>query len=109
MTNETIFCEEINIAELITSKVDRVQAVVLDSKIEKLPLSELTWPQFEALSVHLFEHTYKNDPTHEFGEAFRYGLPGQQQDGIDILISDLNTGKYIVAECKHKKEFTKKT
>ena len=49
----------------------------------------------------MLERIYRDIPNHTLGEAFRYGLAGQSQDGIDLIVTDHSSGKYIVAECKH--------
>lgn len=101
MESHHTYKQEISIPEALDFIKKPVQAIPLNRRIEELPLEKLTWPQFESLCLHLLERTYRDIPNHKLGEAFRYGLAGQSQDGIDLIVTDHSSGKYIVAECKH--------
>ena len=64
-----------------------------------LPLSDLTWPNFERLCLRLVEKESEVD------QVGLYGLPGQAQEGIDIYARRPD-GDYWVYQCKRVREFT---
>lgn len=70
---------------------------VLDPQIETLPLHDLTWPNFEKLCARLIQHRYDV-------RSFKYGRPGQAQEGIDVTWRLPAAQKRHVAQVKHWKQ-----
>ncbi len=67
-----------------------------------LPWSNLTWNQFQRLTIHIAQQKY---PGHFFEE---YLKQGNDQEGIDIINSAVDSeGKYITLQCKHVVKLTK--
>lgn len=55
----------------------------LTPRVECLPLSEMPWERFEAFAHDLFSRLP------EYSNCHRYGVPGQKQDGIDLIADDI--------------------
>lgn len=103
MKDDTLY-EEVAVADILNRSTNINENLVIDPKISELPLSSLTWMQFEKLATTLI-----NDKFKECGglRAFRYGLSGQKQHGFDITAINNQTEKNIVAECKKVKTVSK--
>jgi hypothetical protein len=71
------------------------------TRLQKLPLGELSWENFERLCVRLI----KKESDAEFAQA--YGVRGQNQEGIDLYVRRRSNQRYIVWKCKRYQEFTK--
>lgn len=67
---------------------------VLDPQIETLPLHDLTWRNFEKLCTRLIQNRYEV-------RSFKYGRPGQAQEGIDVIWRLPDAQKRHVAQVKH--------
>src|SRR5439155_21135732 len=66
----------------------------VESLIQELPFSELRWENFERLCLRLA----RLDGTVETSR--RYGIPGQNQHGIDLDARSPPKPKYRVDQCK---------
>lgn len=73
----------------------------VQTKLQELPFSELSWEDFEKLCLRLV----KLDATVEY--CTLYGRRGQKQYGIDIYARKSLDDKYKVYQCKNVKEFGK--
>jgi hypothetical protein len=73
----------------------------VSSRLQRLPLAELSWENFERLCVRLA----KKDPDTDHAQS--YGVPGQNQDGIDLYIRRRSNGRYTVWQCKRYQVYTK--
>jgi hypothetical protein len=67
------------------------------TKLQLLPFIDLAWENFERLSLRLIEL----DSEVEYCQL--YGVPGQNQEGIDIYARSNQDGKYRVLQCKRLK------
>jgi len=63
-----------------------------------LPLNELCWETFQKLCARLAQRSGNVEFTQE------YGLPGQNQEGIDIYVRRPLSGRYGVWQCKRYQE-----
>lgn len=78
---------------------DENQPLVVDNKIESLPLHDLTsWAQFEKLVCELIQVVEHLSPCH------RYGTSGQAQGGIDIA-GQSQDGRWHAFQVKHVAQF----
>ena len=66
---------------------------------QALPLNELSWDSFQRLCARLAQRCGNTE--HVQG----YGLPGQDQEGIDIYVRRPESSKYSVWQCKRYKAF----
>jgi hypothetical protein len=72
----------------------------VQTKAQVLPLEKLSWENFERLCYRLAVRS---------GDAIDariYGVPGQLQMGIDVLVRVADAGKYVAWQCKRYKKFT---
>ncbi len=70
------------------------------TRIQSLPFEELTWENFERLCLRV-------ERLNADLECCRlYGIPGQEQEGIDVYSILRATGKYRALQCKQEKRFT---
>jgi hypothetical protein len=65
-----------------------------ETRVQKLPLYELGWQNFERLCTRLGQRQSDAD----YCQAF--GVPGQEQFGIDLYIRQRSNGRYTVLQCK---------
>lgn len=72
----------------------------LTTRIQELPLNELTWPDFQRLCARLAQRQGHVEHVQE------YGVPGQKQDGIDVYIRRRVPAKYAVWQCKRYQKAT---
>jgi hypothetical protein len=70
---------------------------------QTLPLHELPWGIFQRLCARLAQRSG------EVEFAQEYGLPGQDQEGIDIYVRLRSSGRYSVWQCKRHRELKKTT
>lgn len=70
----------------------------VDTRLQTLPLAQLSWENFERLCFRLASRA--GDA--EYWQL--YGTPGQKQDGIDIYVR-LRSGRYHTWQCKHYETF----
>jgi len=61
---------------------------------QTLPLDELPWEIFQRLCARLAQRCGDVEYCQE------YGLPGQDQEGIDVYVRRKSTGRYAVWQCK---------
>jgi len=69
------------------------------TNLQELPFNQLTWGNFEHLCLKLVEKEYTIE------DCERYGVAGEEQEGIDIFARD-KEGKYSTYQCKRWKKFT---
>ncbi len=91
----------INLADVPPLPTEPARDLPIATRLQKLPLTGLTWENFERLCVRLV----KKDPEAEFVQA--YGLRGQDQEGIDLYIRKRSNGRYVVWQCKRYQDFKK--
>ena len=63
------------------------------TRAQILPLNKLSWESFQRLCVRLAQRGNE-------GRCQEYGLPGQNQKGIDIYVRKVESSKYSVWQCK---------
>lgn len=66
--------------------------------LQTLPL--LKWDDFQRLCARLAQHSGDVEFSQE------YGLPGQDQEGIDIYVRRRSSGRYAVWQCKKHQKYT---
>lgn len=66
----------------------------VETRTQILPLSQLDWRDFERLCVRLAEQDADVEQCHIFG------VPGQAQQGIDLLVRSRTAQKYETWQCK---------
>ncbi|SDM42343.1 NB-ARC domain-containing protein [Paenibacillus sp. OK060] len=71
----------------------------VETKIQQLPFSELTWENFEKLCLKLILTDSKIIHSQSYGER------GQEQSGIDIYAQEESYTTYKVFQCKKVKNF----
>jgi hypothetical protein len=84
---------------LLTPSNSKVDAPPVSGTINKLPLEDLAWEDFEKLCLRLVEIE------HSIDDCELYGIKGQKQKGIDIFALKQN-GKYSSYQCKKYKSFS---
>ena len=72
----------------------------VSTRSQELPLNLLSWNSFQSLCARLAQRSGKVERCQE------YGLPGQNQEGIDIYVRMLESSRYTVWQCKRYKEFS---
>ena len=70
------------------------------TQLQSLPFGDLRWDDFEKLCLRLAR------ADHEVEDARRYGIPGQDQYGIDLFARSAGTGGYTVYQCKRVERFS---
>jgi hypothetical protein len=73
--------------------------ITVVTQLQSLPFGDLRWDDFERLCLRLA----RSD--HEVEDARRYGIPGQDQYGIDLFARRAGTGGYTVYQCKKVERF----
>jgi hypothetical protein len=73
--------------------------ITVVTQLQSLPFGNLRWDDFEKLCLRLA----RSD--HEVEDARRYGIPGQDQYGIDLFARRAGTGGYTVYQCKKVERF----
>src|SRR5437667_9429702 len=73
--------------------------ITVITQLQSLPFGDLRWDDFEKLCLRLA----RSD--HEVEDARRYGVPGQDQYGIDLFARRAGTGGYTVYQCKKVERF----
>lgn len=71
----------------------------IQSKIQDLPFDQLTWDNFERLTLRFIESSGKLEHCH------MYGNRGQAQEGIDLFTRHGTDDLYTVYQCKRYKEY----
>ena len=71
----------------------------VNTRIQILPLNELSWDYFQRLCARLAQRCGSVERCQE------YGLPGQDQEGIDIYVRRLESSRYSVWQCKRYQTF----
>jgi hypothetical protein len=66
----------------------------VDTRAQLLPLSDLDWKDFERLCLRLAEQSGSVEECH------LYGVPGQAQQGIDVLLRLKEANRYEAWQCK---------
>jgi hypothetical protein len=67
-------------------------------RLQVLPLNELPWELFQRLCARLAQRSGDVEFSQE------YGIPGQDQEGIDVYVRLRSTGRYSVWQCKRYQE-----
>jgi hypothetical protein len=80
--------------------VESLPAPPVATRIQALPLAELTWENFERLCYRLASRSG------DVSDCRRYGIQGQGQQGIDIYIRRASDGGYSTWQCKCYDHFT---
>lgn len=80
--------------------VESFPAPPVETRIQVLPLEELTWENFERLCYRLAWRLG------DVSDCRRYGIQGQDQQGIDIYIRRTSDGGYSTWQCKRHTDFT---
>ena len=91
----------VNLANISPQPSNLVTSLPIATRLQQLPLAELSWENFERLCICLV----KKDPDAEFAQA--YGVKGQNQEGIDLYVRKLSNQRYVVWQCKCYQAFTK--
>jgi hypothetical protein len=87
-------------SRLLAHPADFPQKPLTVTRIQSLPFGELKWENFERLCLRL-------ERLNADLECCRlYGIPGQEQEGIDVYSIHRATGKYRALQCKREKRFT---
>ena len=68
-------------------------------RIQILPLNKLPWDSFQRLCARLAQRCGNVEHSQE------YGLPGQNQEGIDIYVRKRESSRYSVWQCKRYQKF----
>jgi hypothetical protein len=71
----------------------------VSSNLQELPFNELTWENFEKLCLRLVR--LEADVEH----CQRYGVQGDEQEGIDLYARQKTVSTYRVYQCKNEKNF----
>lgn len=71
----------------------------VSSNLQELPFNELTWENFEKLCLRLAR--LEADVEH----CQRYGVQGDEQEGIDLYARQKTVSTYRVYQCKNEKNF----
>ena len=74
-------------------------ALPFQPRIQILPLNELPWDSFQRLCARLAQRCGNVERSQE------YGLPGQNQEGIDIYVRRRESSRYSVWQCKRYQKF----
>lgn len=72
----------------------------IQSKVQDLPFDQLTWDNFERLTLRFIESYGKLEHCH------MYGNRGQAQEGIDLFARHGTDELYTVYQCKRYKEYS---
>ncbi len=72
----------------------------VETRTQVLPLEQLTWENFERLCFRLASRLG------DVSDCRRYGIKGQNQQGIDIYIRRTSDSGYSTLQCKRYAEFT---
>lgn len=91
----------VNLADIPPQPNSAASSLPISTRLHRLPLADLRWEDFERLCVRLI----KKDPDTEFAQA--YGVPGQNQEAIDLYVRKRSTGRYEVWQCKRYQKFGK--
>jgi len=91
----------INLADILPHPTTLANSLPVTSRLQRLPLAELSWENFERLCVRLVN----KDSDAEFAQA--YGVRGQNQEGIDLYVRKRSNERYIVWQCKRYQAFQK--
>lgn len=71
----------------------------VNSNLQELPFKDVTWENFEKLCLRLAR--LETDVEH----CQRYGVKGDDQDGIDLYARQRTSPNYVVYQCKNEKQF----
>lgn len=69
------------------------------TRLQHLPLDKLPWDIFQRLCARLAQRSGNVEHSQE------YGLPGQNQEGIDIYVRRRESSSYSVWQCKRYQKF----
>lgn len=87
------------IPEYLTKPADGVVSPPALTRPQELPFGKLTWDNFERLCFRLATKEARIE------HCQLYGVPGQNQQGIDIYAKLQGASKYTVYQCKREKNF----
>lgn len=96
-----VMSNRVNLADIPARPEKVVTSLPVSTRLQRLPLGELTWENFERLCVRLVS----KDADAEFAQA--YGVRGQNQEGIDLYVRKRSNGLYTVWQCKRYEKFDK--
>ncbi|HHG3078923.1 TPA: hypothetical protein ACPVXB_004315 [Vibrio parahaemolyticus] len=88
-----------NVPDYLYSLPTEIEPPV-QSKIQDLPFDQLTWDNFERLTLRYIESSGKLEHCH------MYGKRGQAQEGIDLFVRHGTDKLYTVYQCKRYKEYS---
>jgi len=91
-------CEIQVLSSLLTPPDGKQPAPPVETRIQSLPVGELTWENFERLCYRLVEQQS------EVEHCARYGEAGEAQEGID-LFARLSSGRYHCWQAKKHNKF----
>lgn len=77
-----------------------VPSLPINTRKQLLPLGELDWPDFERLCLRIAAREGVVD------DCRIYGVPGQAQGGIDILVRPSGAERYVVWQSKRYRKMT---
>lgn len=101
MTEHFISIEDFNTSWSTSPPEGKFPSPPINSNLQTLPYSELTWENFERLIRRLVEREAT------VSQCWLYGTPGQAQFGLDILALGKNVNdKFSCYQCKRVKDFT---
>jgi hypothetical protein len=84
----------------LDSGVESFPPPPVETRVQVLPLGDLTWENFERLCYRLASRSG------DVSECRRYGTQGQGQQGIDIYIRRASDGGYSTWQCKRYRHLT---
>ncbi|MGH7990389.1 MAG: NACHT domain-containing protein [Limisphaerales bacterium] len=79
---------------------ESVPAAPVETRSQVLPLNQLSWENFERLCYRLVLREAS------FADCRRYGIQGQEQQGIDIYVRRTSDGGYSTWQCKRYSDFS---
>jgi hypothetical protein len=91
--------KKVKLTDVLPEPSCAVNSLPVATRLQRLPLAELTWENFERLCVRLVS----KDSDVEFAQA--YGVRGQDQEGIDLYVRKCSNGRYVVWQCKRYQKF----
>jgi len=79
---------------------ESVPAAPVETRSQVLPLNQLSWENFERLCYRLALREAS------VADCRRYGIQGQEQQGIDIYVRRTSDGGYSTWQCKRYSDFS---
>jgi len=85
---------------LFTNPTD-FTAIPVTTKLQTLPFNELSWENFERLTLKYASYSGKLD-----SYCALYGKRGEKQEGIDLYVRNNHNEYYSVYQCKRHKKYS---